>query len=51
MTTSLKASEVAYLRKHPEYHYRIYVDEAHDTYARPGPQRAILKCLRSVANP
>ena len=47
MTTSLKVEEIAYL-KCPEYHYMLYVDEAHDIYARPGPQRAILRCLRSV---
>ena len=48
MTTSLKVEEIAYLKKYPEYHYVLYVDEAHDIYARPGPQRAILRCLRSV---
>ena len=47
-TTSLKLSEIAYLRKHPEYHYRLYVDEDHDIYAHPGPQRDILRCLRSI---
>jgi hypothetical protein len=48
MTTSLKVSEVAYLKKYPGYHYRLYVDEDHDIYASPKPQRAILKCLRAV---
>ena len=48
MTTSLKVSEVAYLKKYPEYHYRLYVDEDHDIYASPKPQRAILKLLRAV---
>ena len=47
MTTSLKVEEIAYL-KCPEYHYMLYVDEAHDIYARPGPQRAILRCMRSI---
>lgn len=49
MTTSLRLEEIAYLKKCPEYHYMMYVDEAHDIYARPGPQRAILRCMRLVA--
>ena len=32
MTTSLKVSEVAYLSKFPEYHYRLYVDEGHAAF-------------------
>ncbi|NBV25345.1 MAG: hypothetical protein EBS05_25960, partial [Proteobacteria bacterium] len=48
---SLKVSEIAYLKKYPGYHYRLYVDEDHEIYARPGPQQDILRCLRSIMEP